>query len=92
MRKHYTSDMEAIISPVHCPGCALTYLQSAKVVAGLWIYISREDLFYVQRYGVFDSRTERMIAWGSLAIVPPAPRTSVGMEMVTLPSGIAETS
>lgn len=92
MRKHYTSNMEAIISPVHCPGCALTYLQSAKVLAGLWIYISRENLLYVQRYGVFDIRTQRMVAWGSLVIVPPAPGTSVGVDMVNLPSGLAETS
>ena len=92
MRKHYTSDVEAIISPVHCPGCTITYLQSAKVLAGLWFYISRENLYYVQRYGVFDARTERMIAWGSLVISPPAPRTSVGLDLVTLPSGSAETS
>lgn len=93
MRIQTTSNMEAIISPVKCPGCGLTYRESTKVLAGLWYYTSRQELLYVQRYGVFEGRTMRMVAWGRLQTRPPAPEMREGMEMVsTLPSGVRETS
>ena len=60
------------------------------MLAGLWIYISREKLLYVQRYGVFESATGRMVAWGTLLTPPEAP------EMLDVSSGpllnLAETS
>ncbi|KAF6217701.1 hypothetical protein HO133_006528 [Letharia lupina] len=96
-REQTAYNVEAIIAPVNCPGCGLTYGESTKVLAGLWYYTSREKLLYVQRYGVFESRTGRMVAWGKLLTAPPAPGPGPGMlggmEMIsTLPSGLAETS
>lgn len=63
------------------------------MLAGLWIYISREQLLYVQRYGVFESATGRMVAWGML-LTPPVTAAALGDMDVdpTLPLGSAETS
>lgn len=93
MRIQTTHDVEAIIAPVHCPGCGLTYRESVKVLAGLWYYTSRKKLLFVQRYGVFDSRTGRMVAWGKLLTVPPGPGMLEELDKVlTLTSGVGGTS
>ena len=85
--------MEAVISPVKSPGCGITYRETKKVLAGLWYYTSREKLLYVQRYGVFDSRTGKMVAWGTLITTSPAPEMSGGGDMgLMVPSEMAETS
>lgn len=54
-----------------------------KVLAALWYYTSREKLLYVQRYGVFDSRTGKMVAWGTL-ITPSHAREMLGGEDMAL--------
>ena len=82
-----------MIAPVHCPVCGLTNGEATRVLAGLWIYISREKLLYVQRYGVFESGTGRMVAWGTLLTSSMAPDIRGGMDVVsTSPLGLAETS
>ena len=92
-RTHTTKNVQATIAPVKCLGCGVTFRESAQVLAGLWYYISRENLLYVQQYGVFDSRTGRMVASGTLLLVSPEPNTSGEMDMVSTPSsGLAETS
>lgn len=92
-RVQITSNVEAIIAPVKCLECGLTYRTSGKVLAGLWYYTSREKLLYEQRYGVFEGRTGRMVGWGMLLTAPPAPGMSEGMNMIsTLPLGVDETS
>ena len=92
-RVQTTSNVEAIISPVKCLGCGLTYRESVKVLAGLWYYTSREKLLYVQRYGVFESQGGRMVAWGMLTTPPPAPEMSGRVDMASVfPSEMAETS
>ena len=89
-RVQKTYEVEAIIAPVKCPICGLTYRDSIKVLTGLWYYASRDQLLYVQRYGVFESRTGRMVAWGKLLTAPSAPGISGGMDMVsTLSSALA---
>ena len=93
MRSQTTQNVEAMIAPVHCPVCGLTNREASRVLAGLWIYISREKLLYVQRYGVFESATGRMVAWGTL-LTPPLASNVVGDMNVdsALPLGLAETS
>ena len=93
LRTQTTYDVEAIISPVKCAVCGITYGESTKVLAGLWYCTSRKRLLYVQRYGVFESRTGTMVAWGRLSTAPPAPGLLEGMDMVsTLSLGATETS
>lgn len=88
-----TNDIEATIAPVHCPICGLTYRDSCKVLAGLWYYASRAQFLYAQRFGVFEGRTGRMVAWGTLLVAPGAPGMAEGMDAVSnLPSGLAKTS
>ena len=86
-------NVEAMIAPVHCPVCGLTNGDATRVLAGLWIYISREKLLYVQRYGVFETATGRMVAWGTLLTPPLAPDTlgEMGVD-AAVPLGLAETS
>ena len=91
MRKQVSSKVEAIIAPIHCPGCELTYRQWSKVLAGLWFYTSREKLLFVQRYGIFGNG--RMVAWGRLLIAPPTPGMLDWIDMMEpLPLGVAETN
>ena len=86
-------DVKAMIAPVHCPVCGLTNREATRVLAGLWIYISREKLLYVQRYGVFESGTGRMVAWGTLLTSSMAPDILGDMDVdATPPLGVAETS
>ena len=92
-RAQTTSNVEAIISPVKCLGCGLTYRESVKVLAGLWYYTSRKKLLYVQRYGVFESQGGRMVAWGTLTTPLPAPEILEGLDMASVfPQKMAETS
>ena len=82
-----------MVAPVHCPVCGLTNGDATRVLAGLWIYISRERLLYVQRYGVFESVTGRMVAWGTLLTPPLNPEVLGGTDMGSaLTLGLAETS
>ena len=47
----------------------------------------------MQRFGVFENITGRMVAWGRLLTAPPAPGMLGGMDTVsTLPLRLAETS
>ena len=86
-------DVQAMIAPVHCPVCGLTNGDATRVLAGLWVYISREKLLYVQRFGVFESGTGRMVAWGTLLTGSMAPEIQRGMDVdSTLRLGLGETS
>lgn len=94
-RVQTANDIEATMAPVHCPICGLTYRDSCKVLAGLWFYASRAPFLYAQRFGVFEGRTGRMVAWGTLLVAPRAPGTMTAgrMDVVSnFPSGSAETS
>lgn len=64
------------------------------MLAGLWYYASRAQFLYAQRFAVFEGRTGRMVAWGTLLVAPRAPGATVGgMDVVpNLPLGLAETS
>ena len=63
------------------------------MLAGLWVYISREKLLYVQRYGVFESGTGRMVAWGTLLTSSMAPDMLGNIDGdSTLPLRLIETS
>ena len=58
------------------------------MLAGLWYYTSREKLLYAQRYGVFESQTGRMVAWGALSTAAPERLEEVEMASAEM----AETS
>ena len=71
-------NVEAMMAPVQCPVCRLTNRDACRVLAGLWVYTSRQKLLYVQRYGVFEGGTGRMVAWGTLLTPRLGNEISVG--------------
>lgn len=55
-----------IIAPVKGSLNSITYGSAGKVVAGLWIFISRESLMFESRFAVFEEG--RMVGWGLVAL------------------------
>ena len=88
IRTQAVKDVKVMLAPAHCPVCGFTNRDACKVLAGLWYFISREQLLYAQRYGVFEGRTGRMVAWGTLLTGSMAPDVLGGM---TVSLGLAET-
>ena len=93
IRTQAIKDVKVMLAPAHCPVCGFTNRDACKVLAGLWYFISREKLLYAQRYGVFEGRTGRMVAWGTLLTGSMATDVLGDMDVdPAVPLGLAEIS
>ena len=61
-------DVFAMVSPVKVQDRGITFANLIRVVSALGAFLDQGNLFYVQRFGIFD--TGRMVAWGSLNMFP----------------------